>query len=387
LDFSNKYSTLDLIKDLQREIGKLIADRSTHNGLASIRSLDQYIGKYKGFISRTKYKIKNANAAHHNPNLYFSKEDLAIFRRTLKDRFGENANVCIDNINAYEKINTDLKDNIRQQFHIFNPEIKSHFFRIIDSVPKAFWLGFLWADGHLELQNYSESHRRKRYQISIEISANDKKILFDFCKTLSIARDKIRERKRISYGKERRLTYLQFTCKPLALDLERIGFKYLIPDFLTERRNRHLLLAFLMGYYSGDGHKNSTEIGSSNFRLLLQIKNALDVKYKIQIRKNEDFYVLTLGSRIFNEMINVCYPYKLGLKRKIRNFSEHKETMEILKEKLKCRENLQNLIWESPQYKLAKLYDVSIKTLRKLIKEWNIETPKPGYWRLIRKNE
>jgi hypothetical protein len=62
-------------------------------------------------------------------------------------------------------------------------------------------------------------------------------------------------------------------------------------------------------------------------------------------------------------MQEVCKSYNLGLKRKIRTFSEFKEKVDVLKKQLGNKQTLQKFIWEIPQYKLAKSYNVSEKTL------------------------
>jgi hypothetical protein len=47
--------------------------------------------------------------------------------------------------------------------------------------------------------------------------------------------------------------------------------------------NRNLELAFLLGYYDGDGRRHSTRISSGSLRFLEQIKDRFNLPYRIRL--------------------------------------------------------------------------------------------------------
>jgi intein-encoded DNA endonuclease-like protein len=118
--------------------------------------------------------------------------------------------------------------------------INKDFFKKIDSEEKAYWLGFLYADGCI-----SKDFR----QIIIELSDIDKTHLEKFLIAVgSNANVNINKRKyaRIYIG-----------CKEMALDLAKLGCipkKSLILKFPSkEQVPQHLVEHFIRGYYDGDG--------------------------------------------------------------------------------------------------------------------------------------
>jgi len=275
--------------------------------------------------------------------------------------------------------------------------MKADFFNIIDTINKAYWFGFLCADGSLIK---SKKNKKTKLGILIQLSFKDKIFLRKFCISIGYNPQKIKERVVILKNKKYRVVYVKIKCRPMAEDLVNHGFissKALRKNFpiLGLNCNRNLILAWLRGYYDGDGNSYKTSIGSSNIELLQEIRKYFYLKYpirqskkhyiydddagKIHIRKN--YWILSLGARLFNEMSSLCKLYEVGLSRKDKIFSERLESLDKLKELIKNKEHLKELVFKYRLYELKDIFGVSIKIIKKLLREWNLEIPPKGYWK------
>ena len=94
---------------------------------------------------------------------------------------------------------------------------------------------------------------------------------------------------------------------------------------LPNLKNRKLFLAFLLGYFDGDGKMGTTKIASGSKIFLKQIKAKFEIKGKIQKQISCFYdsikdrivegstYIISLGSNLFNKML---INYSDSLKRK-----------------------------------------------------------------------
>jgi hypothetical protein len=96
--------------------------------------------------------------------------------------------------------------------------------------------------------------------------------------------------------------------------------------------NRELELAFLLGYYDGDGRQHSTRISSGSIRFLQQIKSRFNLPYTIRLEATKGELAdgrkirgtkcyMCLGPGLFNEMMQ-NYPHSMPRKRWLPHFSE-----------------------------------------------------------------
>jgi len=383
-----KYTTLDFIEDLRIKISKLIPKEELSRGRLSYYKVSKILGQGTYFITHIKSRIINPNDPDYNPNYKFSKKLLESFSKHLEVRFKHKAKGCLNLIKKYKDKNHDLKDYSRQQYHIHNPNLKEDYFREINDKEKAYWFGFLGADGSIE-----------GYRIIIELSVKDKAQLIRFCKDIGLDSDKkVKERDRTHEyrGEIRtyRMTYLKFKCRPMAQDLKRLDFasskaeRKDVPNF----KDRKYLLAWLLGFYDGDGAQNRTLIYSANEKFLDRVKKVFKVRndvYKVKdpevieslslkFKFTKGMYALSLGPRLFNEMM---FNFECSMERKRRFFSESSEALDILKEKVVNKERLQELVSQYRKYELVEIFETTDYILSKLIKEWNIHLPEKGFWR------
>ena len=188
-----------------------------------------------------------------------------------------------------------------------------NYFEKIDSEHKAYWLGFLYADGYVNLK-----------KIRFEFGLIDKDILEKFANDIGISKDKIKERQTKCNNKYFKSYRLTLESKKLVQDLinagcmERKSFILKFPSFDIVPRN--LMQHFIRGFYDGDGchkAKSKTKCFIGTVSILDGIRKILredtKIKGKMNITKSRNIYYLRFGisdTNILNEyMYNNCTIY------------------------------------------------------------------------------
>jgi len=159
---------------------------------------------------------------------------------------------------------------------------------------------------------------------------------------------------------------------------------------LPELESRELELAFLLGFFDGDGTEGTSIITSSNLKFLRQIKLKMNLSTNPVPKKPRGFY-LALGAELFNEMVD---NYPNSMKRKAKNFCTNEARISKIidkawrhhhEKKLKItRKELEKLVWTKPMTKIGKMFGVSDKTVKKLCIKLGINTPNRGDWAKIK---
>jgi intein/homing endonuclease len=115
----------------------------------------------------------------------------------------------------------------------------------IDSEEKAYWLGFLYADGN----NYE-----KRSTVSLVLALKDKDHILKFMKFLSLNRP-LRTGSNLSFPKKSEFASICATDIHFSKRLAELGMmankthKLTFPSFIDKKLIRH----FIRGYFDGDG--------------------------------------------------------------------------------------------------------------------------------------
>ncbi len=136
--------------------------------------------------------------------------------------------------------------------------LNENFFEKIDTEEKAYFLGFLMADGY---------NNTDRNSIEMELQERDKYILEKLNTCLGSDRPlRFRKRRKEHHADQ----YLfSFTSKKICEDLAKLGCvkkKSLLIDFPTEKEVPHILLNhFIRGYFDGDGCINSSYVKKSRY--------------------------------------------------------------------------------------------------------------------------
>lgn len=146
----------------------------------------------------------------------------------------------------------------------YEEKIKQDYFEKIDTKEKAYWLGLLFADGWIS--SYKKG-------IGIKITKKDSILLVKFCKALGLSSQRIKS------VKDSNTLRVRFLNRKISFDL--INHRFIVGKNKSnnlefpELDNFFLELAFLLGYYDGDGTQNTTKITSGSKKFLQQIKKNL----------------------------------------------------------------------------------------------------------------
>lgn len=249
------------------------------------------------------------------------------------------------------------------------------FFEIIDSEEKAYFLGFLVADGSIS----KETNR-----ISFTINTLDKYILEkfkDITKSSNLVRDyKVFDKRNNVYNLS---TSFQINSKKIKQDLENLGISaYKSVSFNYEKivLNKYFN-HFLRGLFDGDGHiaKNRTMlmiISTKEFLIYLN-KNLLDKEYKISKITDDVHRIYIQNKAMCIKFLDYIYKdatiflkrkydlYRLLKNIKIYNTSQVKKCTLI-------PENGENPIKFNSIKEAAKFLNVHDSTLIKMFKKYTI---------------
>jgi len=255
---------------------------------------------------------------------YYSENEISIINCAKKFKIGKNT------LYDYLKENNLIKNDKNYQKDI---TYDKNFFDSIDNEEKAYWLGFIMADGYTKL-----GKNNNPAQMTIEIGKKDIEILNAFKKSIK-SNHIIRERSRKTCtGKISEICSITISSQHLTSKLISYG---VIPNktyigFINEEifsDNEELIFHYLRGYSDGDGTINKRK-GNYVFKLVIKSKSILDTisnwikKYcnidpKITIW--EDAYRLSVQNKkdyfIFLEKL-----YKnanIYLDRKYQNYLSH----------------------------------------------------------------
>lgn len=150
-----------------------------------------------------------------------------------------------------------------------------NFFEKIDTEEKAYWLGFIYADGYVNVTKYNS-------ELGIELQYSDNNHLKKFNKSLN-GNIEVTDRWRngaFNYNSDRMFHMCQIRLykRKLVDDLSQYGIvnnKTYIKQHLSELIPQHLLQHFIRGFFDGDGSIAITKQGR-NF-IQFDITNANNI--------------------------------------------------------------------------------------------------------------
>lgn len=188
----------------------------------------------------------------------------------------------------------------------------SNFFNQIDTIDKAYWLGFLYADGYIGLTN----------EIRINLKKDDEQHLVKFLVAIEAKNSKIHYSIKKDNDKIYHQAYIGIRDKQLVEDLINKGCfrqKSLILEFPTEEQVPYNLLShFIRGYFDGDGSIHFTMSGNAktpNYRIsFIGTKNFLIGvqkffnKEKLSLQHNGNYFSFQInGNKQVELILNILY--------------------------------------------------------------------------------
>ena len=321
-------------------------------------------------------------------------------------------NEIINILNLYKEI-FNPKLTPHSQIKDYHPNLDLNYFSEINSIEKAYWLGFLFADGWIAIDKKQSG---KYFRIGLGQKSGDRERVVAFCNALGLNPKLIKDFK--IYNDEGNVYYyseIRFSAGNV--EWERSMPKHLINwgmdyDIVGENgkrvkmpifpdlREEKLMLAFLLGFYDGDGSLRkytspqgkinvSPHICSANRDFLEKIRKYYEIKNMVSLNKTEKFdyetgkikvlklYGLTLGPQLFKKMMFIM---KNSMERKRASLEffyitpQRKWLLKVLP-----KEKIEKLLKILPTYRIAEFLGLSHSVIERFVKNvYNLEIPIRG---------
>lgn len=195
-----------------------------------------------------------------------------------------------------------------------------HIFDEIDTEEKAYWLGFLFADGGLSSH---PENGKARYEIELSLKNSDKEHLHKFNKFMKCIKDNVKTSKVKAGGKEYARCRWRITNKHLWETLNNYGCtpqKSLTLEFPEELifSDKSLIRHFIRGYFDGDGcltryvsahtvTPHVTILGTPEFLHKLESYIPVNIKYRHDKRHTEHTLMMEFNKEEGIKFLNYIY--------------------------------------------------------------------------------
>ena len=203
-----------------------------------------------------------------------------------------------------------------------NP-VNEKYFDKIDNFKKAYWLGFIMADGY----TYKTPNREK-YELAIKIKSTDIDHLKEFAKDIEFPEEKIttgsgKRNGSINYYCSLR-TYNTYLVKKVMNDhkiVQNKTYVQCLPDSIPQK----YISDFIRGYWDGNGSikKAGWSVCSMSYQLIESFakyfdKNSIEYTLRKELCKSGNYlHLLRIRAKSQYDFIKLIYPpKKYALKRK-----------------------------------------------------------------------
>jgi hypothetical protein len=260
-----------------------------------------------------------------------------------------------------------LKTNNLQREVSSHPNLKTNQFKNIDTKEKAYWLGFLYADGCVIFNEV-----KKTYTVVLDLGIKDLESVERFCDFMGGDKKKISTITRKGIYISKRVGFYSKSLCQYLIDLGCTPRKSLTIR-LPKLKNKELYKAFLLGYYDGDGFEHSCEIVCGHKLFLIDIKNKFNVTFDIKTRSNA--FTLNLGSKFLKSLFD---NYENSMPRKRKAYTHkykyvNKGGVSKINPKFNVsKEELETLLKENSYCAIGRMFGVSDNAIRKRAKKYGI---------------
>lgn len=216
-------------------------------------------------------------------------------------------NVTIKHKISFSLIYKYMRDNDINYYsdHGRKHTLNKHFFDVINTEEKAYWLGFIYADGYITKSNNNDKSANR---LRINISSKDKILLEQFLQDIEATSSNITD-----YIPRKTYSTNQMSC----ISINSIELcNALISHGCTEKKtltlsfpssiHENLIHHFIRGYFDGDGTIGKEQLGIiGNHCFLINLQQILVQECNLKITKLYEYkhkapgmYDLKYGGRI-----------------------------------------------------------------------------------------
>lgn len=257
-------------------------------------------------------------------------------------------NCSVDSISrSFKNFNLEVLNDVRYG-SMARYKLDRDYFEVIDTEEKAYWLGFIMADGCVthSYSKASETYQEKRYdRLTITLAKKDYDHLIKFAKDIGYS-GIVETGESFNFGKTHEYARLRITSVKLCTDLinknvypKKSGKEE--PFELPDKLKKH----YLRGYFDGDGYFSiykrkidnhfSSEFGFlGSFEMIKYFKNylkekGLNTKATINSFGEEIYIFKTGGYDVMKKLYDIIYKdSSVFLERKkqtIRYYLKHRK--------------------------------------------------------------
>ncbi len=291
-----QYSVNDFFNDVKKEIKSLVNKEVNYRRLST---------EFLGYVNN--YHVQSRiNSAKRSSNYTLVNRLLTRYYNKIKSNLQNKYSISEERlvkirefIQKYKELNSGVQQN---EF-----DLNIRYFEKIDTIEKAYWLGWIFAEGHIGVLNKATG------EFKVTISVEDGILIKRFVKAIGLDPRAVEYSKGITKtGKISRFFTVKITDSTFMSNLEKNGVPtgrkswiLRMPSLSTNPFD----LAFIMGYFDGDGHRaDSPSIASSSRKFLEDIRalySELNSQKIAPNRRNGKItgYYLILPTRFFNELL------------------------------------------------------------------------------------
>ena len=284
------------------------------------KELSNILNQNDRYLNTKYYRMRRGAPEDFKYNSFISTKNS--IQNVLKSNLSAELRQCFKKYEIYLKNRKDYSQSFNK-FMKVHPFADINYFKDINTKEKAYWLGFIYADGAILKLVNKERNNKINERFALSQNRKDRVLIYRFVRSLGL------NIKKINHVEKTDSFEIKFRCHEIIKDLKNLGVfnrksKIIqLPDF----KSIEMYYAFLLGYFDGDGEAGSTRFHSGSLTFITQIKEFFNIEHKIQEKfkisktgEKQVCYALSLGGKLFNQLLN---NYSRSLNRKRKYFREY----------------------------------------------------------------